>query len=851
MLEDSKAGEAASSTYYSSESSRPPSPMSMDEKGRFLRAWQQENHRPETVVEDHCEEHLVEEDLKSQHRPSHRRGHKHKNSDFPQSLSRIVVAPLRRSETARRALAVATAPRRTRLLLQLLAACVGLFVLSALLPASSRLSIWHHRTDVYRVAGKSSSMADTLEWSNQKLASGKGWGWRLAEGMKGSSEPGIAGPPQSTAHPHDFAYPADAQGNAAVPQPLPDIPCHLNAAAFASQYKLTPKFKYARRYVTAKPRAPARDKPADYDPTPRNLSEPLVNGWQTLAWQGMPILEVCAKLSGDKLQACIQKEKDMRMRSSTGDESRKIPRPRSSKAEAVAQALTARSSELVPLSSCSSSLQPLELPTYPVPRTDNQPHHIILGLASDAGRMLEMMPALSYSFGHSNLHLVLNLPKDSRIPELRKTLRTHGIRATIILSPEEDYLRRWVELPSLLLDFADPGLTRWAMVADDDTFFLSLPKLFRMLDKYDHTEERYIGALTDDWRQATSGMIGFGGAGVLLSLPLLEALQPHWPECKQLEKPADYRLAHCIYTHTHTRLTLEWGLHQTDLWDDIRGMLESGRDIVTWHHWKSWNTGMDPILIARAGAACGSECLLQRFLADGVPGQGGTEEAFLLVHGLSLTLHPKPLPDFGKTEVTWKVWANSDFSQSVGPTRPRIREGRHTLGKLGRLASALSWKRGEAGAEEEQQSEALTARDARLRRPASFGSWKETWLLEDVRLDEGSLGSANSWDNDGRGIREIYIKRASRAKGYMSAGLFGSGEEGSDATGESVLSTADVFGQEEEEDKDRAHRELEGSIKGLVGKLLGQGYSAEEQSRIVEEQLAEEEQDSVVELIWV
>lgn len=85
---------------------------------------------------------------------------------------------------------------------------------------------------------------------------------------------------------YDLAYPHDATADAAQAETeyhWSDIQCQLDGAASAFWYKLTPKFKYVRRYITAKAQAPALDKPAYYDPKPRNLSEPLVQGWQTLS----------------------------------------------------------------------------------------------------------------------------------------------------------------------------------------------------------------------------------------------------------------------------------------------------------------------------------------------------------------------------------------------------------------------------------------------------------------------------------------------------------------------------------------------------------------------------------------
>lgn len=121
-------------------------------------------------------------------------------------------------------------------------------------------------------------------------------------------------------------------------------------------------------------------------------------------------------------------------------------------------------------------------------------------------------------------------------------------------------------------------------------------------------------------------------------------------------------------------------------------------------------------------------------------------------------------------------------------------------------------------------------------------------MLEDVRLDEGSLYPASNWDNNGRGIHKIYIKRASKFMVYFKAGLFGS-------KGDVTADGVQILGTDEKDDEINAHQELEDSIKECIGKLPGLQYDAAQQAHIVEEQLVEEqlveEQESVVELIWI
>lgn len=277
---------------------------------------------------------------------------------------------------------------------------------------------------------------------------------------------------------------------------------------------------------------------------------------------------------------------------------------------------------------------------------------------------------------------------------------------------------------------------------------------------------------------------------------------------------------------------------------------------MTMHHWKNWNFGFDPVLVARAGGVCGSECLLQRFLLNG-PGNGvnssdshnkDVAEQFLFVHGLSLTLYPTPLPDFTKTELTWKVWRDSQFSHAIGPTRSRIREGRPPL------SSSASSGGGLSGLGKQSSSS------------SKHSHWKETWLLEDVRLDESQGGLASSFDGDGRGMREIYIKRASRTKGYITAPMFSESDEAKEDSAQSsdaiedikkLLSSDETLADEEWQN----HKDLEGSIKGLVAHLLGLSSSTSAEGdradrialaeKMIKEELEAEEEDSVIELIWV
>ena len=84
-----------------------------------------------------------------------------------------------------------------------------------------------------------------------------------------------------------------------------------------------------------------------------------------------------------------------------------------------------------------------------------------------------------------------------------------------------------------------------------------------MFGKLDLKDLYYVGSLSEDWWAVVRyRYMGFGGAGLFLSVPLAEALEPHAENCKNnLRSRANNTTAmDCVYTYTNTKLT-----HATDL----------------------------------------------------------------------------------------------------------------------------------------------------------------------------------------------------------------------------------------------------------------------------------------------
>lgn len=209
----------------------------------------------------------------------------------------------------------------------------------------------------------------------------------------------------------------------------------------------------------------------------------------------------------------------------------------------------------------------------------------------------------------------------------------------------------------------------------------------------------YMLAATTDTQTTTvreSGLIAYGGGGVFVSTPLLEKLHSVYSQCLDIGEGPDHggaggdaRIGTCIYRHTHVRLSIEHGLHQTDLLHNADGLLESGQDIISFHHYKTWFQ-LDPVPLTRAGLVCDGACLLQRFRFQASADQASS----VLVHGRVISEYgPGVNPDFTRMEQTWFDEWHFGYAASLGPLRPKLEpkeksslylEGVYTTGGEGR-----------------------------------------------------------------------------------------------------------------------------------------------------------------------
>jgi len=323
------------------------------------------------------------------------------------------------------------------------------------------------------------------------------------------------------------------------------------------------------------------------------------------------------------------------------------------------------------------SRQPLVLEVPPFDQVPANASHMIFGIQTTIGRLDNSIPYLARWLPNTGAKLCVVLVESEGVMVnqdqmlgLQTRMRDQGFDVTLYAAKEEDtFPQRYFSLVSLMY-WQRTLHTQWVTLIDDDTFFPSMPALTSMLAKYDHTEQQYIGSLSEEWWAVSHyGLMAFGGAGVFLSVPLAQVIEANKEACgNSLRTSAgDITVMDCIYTHTSTKLTHVTDLHQADMHDDLSGFYESGRKHLSLHHWKAggfFGHGLPMAAMHLVADVCGGDCFLQRF-------QFGDD--VVLTNGYSVAVYPNGhmnQVDMDKLEHTWNN--NQDVKHSLGPTRPRL-----------------------------------------------------------------------------------------------------------------------------------------------------------------------------------
>ena len=293
------------------------------------------------------------------------------------------------------------------------------------------------------------------------------------------------------------------------------------------------------------------------------------------------------------------------------------------------------------------------------------------GMSTKIPRLRDSIPQIAHWLPGSGCQLhVIAPPHDDDLP-LEREIRAMSIDLTITTAVAP-FPKAYFSILKKLYETRTPQ-TKWLAMFDDDTFVPSLPYLVQHFNKlYSPNDERMIAAMSDNIGQIHAfGLLPFGGGGIFVSVPLAKRLTEEkvWERCMASPKnQGDQIVNDCLNDFSTVRPTFDMELHQMDINGDPSGYFESGRRLLTIHHWKSWFSVNVP-MVANVSKACGDECVLQRWQFDGET---------VLSNGYSINEYPggieKGHVDLGKVEKTWdgELWR---FVHKIGPLREPVKDG--------------------------------------------------------------------------------------------------------------------------------------------------------------------------------
>lgn len=342
--------------------------------------------------------------------------------------------------------------------------------------------------------------------------------------------------------------------------------------------------------------------------------------------------------------------------------------------------------------------EPLELPVpKPDPESLGQYAHLLFGVATSSKRLRDSKDSIAHWLANSGATLV-SMITDGPIEllsldfaELEAEFAASGVELKLVgrqdlqHTPEQSHMMLIRDLLSHSSSLSSSTRPHWLGILDDDTFFPSLHALSTELARHNHTHSQYLGALTENSDALHQGVLAaWGGAGIFLSLELAQETEPHLDGCLS-GRGGDMLIMECIHAHSHARLTTVEGLWQMDFMGDTAGIYESGRRMLSMHHWKSWHW-LPVEKMATVTRICG-DCFLERFIFDGGPDDerptissgeasnspGSERGAMVLNVGYSINMYSEGLPDLSRVEQTWDgIHAWKDYEWSVGPLRSRL-----------------------------------------------------------------------------------------------------------------------------------------------------------------------------------
>lgn len=303
--------------------------------------------------------------------------------------------------------------------------------------------------------------------------------------------------------------------------------------------------------------------------------------------------------------------------------------------------------------------------SHPYPSVDMS--DILFVVATKLDRLMDSLSEFSHWLGGTNARLLAVVAEtENNDLILDNVVRAYAAAGVHLVASKPYNAAEDVNvLHFTMIRDAFPHLnsaTSWMSIIDDDTFFPSLYSIRRVLNQHDARTPMYLGAASEhDVARYIFGHMGFGGAGIFLSKPLIAMLVPKIDECFQVAatRQGDGMLKACIDHVGGPGLTELDGLHQMDIRDDPSGFFESGLQPLSLHHWKSWYNA-PVVAMTQVTKFCG-DCFMHRWRI-------GDNAVFSNGYSLAVYANGTDNIDLGKIEATWPCAGDAEYS-SLGSFR--------------------------------------------------------------------------------------------------------------------------------------------------------------------------------------
>lgn len=161
-----------------------------------------------------------------------------------------------------------------------------------------------------------------------------------------------------------------------------------------------------------------------------------------------------------------------------------------------------------------------------------------------------------------------------------------------------------------------------------------------------------------------------------MSLPLAEILASPEVYEKCIDSPknqGDQIFNDCLNQFTDVKPIFDHGLNQMDINGSPDGYFESGRRMLTVHHWKSW-FHVDVHVAGKVSKATGDEGVFMRWLFAG---------GVVLSNGFSIVEYADGIEET-ELEMVEKTWTGKEnrFLHHIGPLRDELPEDKKRSYKL-------------------------------------------------------------------------------------------------------------------------------------------------------------------------